>query len=79
MSKLIIYGVAGLSLLIIGAGSYQVLREEPRSDQSTTAPAPSSTEHGKSADSVEIQRKTLDGIGSINTLKPVPLPPTDSN
>ena len=79
MSKLIVYGAAGLSVLIIGAGSYQILGEEPRSDQSTTPPAPPSAGQEQTADSPEIQRQTLDGIGSIKNLKPVPLPPTDSN
>ena len=76
-----IYLVIAVSVSAAGAAAYYYFREET-TVEAPAAPAtqaPASPASGQPTNDDEVKRKTLEGIGSIKKLQPVPLQPAPNH
>ena len=72
-----IYFVLAVGVSAAGAAAYYYTREQT-TVEAPAAPAiqtPASPASGQPSNNDEVKRKTLEGIGSIKKLQPVPLQP----
>ena len=73
-----IYLVLAVGVSAAGAAAYYYTREQTTVETPAVPAiqAPASPASGQTSNDDEVKRRTLEGIGSIKKLQPVPLQPT---